>query len=358
MRLRLVGPYLLPSAVFLVILISSAWFSRGALYDLYIEKPAILPAAVVFCAALMAWLGSLLSLEGGAQRRFWLRRTARVASLEILKPLSLWQRLTRRLPDPIEWLARPLLRTRVGRALAEEWTDAGFGDKPSRYLILLLSSALAGGLLGSRLGGSVLAIALAGLAPVLPQRIVRGRAEAQRRLFGEQLPQALDVLASGLAAGLSFQQAVVYAEQELPQPVSHAFTRLRRRTSLGRPVEEAMRSLLDERPEEALALVVDGIILQRQFGGDMVRMLAEIGELLRQRIELEREVRAVTTQGRFSGVVIAALLPVSAGILLAFNPRYIDVLFDTLIGQVLLVIALILQLIGWTIISRLVRIRH
>jgi tight adherence protein B len=87
-------------------------------------------------------------------------------------------------------------------------------------------------------------------------------------------------------------------------------------------------------------------------------MLEESADLLRGRVELEREVRAVTTQGRLTGSVIAALVPVSAGILLAFNPRYIDVLFDTLIGQLLVVVAFVLQLVGWAIISRMVRIRY
>ena len=87
-------------------------------------------------------------------------------------------------------------------------------------------------------------------------------------------------------------------------------------------------------------------------------MLEESADLLRGRVELEREVRAVTTQGRLTGTVIAALVPVSAGILLAFNPRYIDVLFDTLIGQSLVVVAFVLQLVGWAIISRMVRIRY
>jgi tight adherence protein B len=100
------------------------------------------------------------------------------------------------------------------------------------------------------------------------------------------------------------------------------------------------------------------LILQRKFGGDMVQMLGETSALLRERLELEREVRAITTQGRLSGIVIAALVPVSAGFLLAFNPRYIDVLFDNLLGQGLVILALALQLIGWAIISRLVRIRY
>jgi tight adherence protein B len=72
----------------------------------------------------------------------------------------------------------------------------------------------------------------------------------------------------------------------------------------------------------------------------------------------KREVRAVTAQGRLSGWVVGGLVPASAVILLLSNPRYIDVLFNTLPGQALLVLALLLQLVGWLIISRLVQLDY
>jgi tight adherence protein B len=223
--------------------------------------------------------------------------------------------------------------------------------------VLLGAAAVAGWLAGDRTAGPVLSLAFAVSLPLLPWRVVGGRAATGRRRFGEQLPQALDALAAGLAAGLSFPQAVAYARVELPEPMAEALAGLSRRMALGHPVESALKGLLEKHPEESLALVVDGIVLQRQFGGDMVAMLEDTAGLLRERVEWEREVLAITAQGRLSGAVIAGLVPVSAGILLVSNPRYIDVLFDTLLGQVLLVFALILQLAGWAIISRLVRIR-
>lgn len=273
-------------------------------------------------------------------------------------PTPFWIQWLRGIPDPLEWLSGPILRTGAGGRLAQDWADAGLGERASRYLLLLCASFLAGGLLGFRIGGAVLGCALAFLLPLLPRALVSGRAQAARRQFGEQLPAALDTLAAGLAAGLSFQGALDFANRELPEPVAGEFRRLARRISLGHPVEKALRDLHSQREDEGLALVVEGIALQRRFGGDMVQMLNDLAELLRARVELEREVRAVTTQGRLSGYIIGGLVPVSAGLLLALNPRYVDVLFDTLIGQALVVIALLLQLAGWIIISRMIRFRY
>ena len=353
---RFFGVHTFIGGTLMAFVVLGAWFARPNLHTLVRAHPAFFPASASAGVILLLALSGILFLESVALRSAWVRRTTRTTGLEVLVPLPLWLRIVRRIPDPLEWMAGPILRSRMGAVLAEEWEDAGMGGKASRYLLLMVLAAAGGWLLGTRMGGLVLGVALACLGPGLPRALVRRRAEAHRRLFGEQLPQALDAVAAGLAAGLSFQQAVDYAQGELPEPVVAVFARLSRRMLLGHPVEEALGSLLEEYPNESLALVVDGVALQRRFGGDLVRMLDETADLLRQRVELEREVHAVTTQGRFSGMIIAALLPVSAGILLTFNPQYIDVLFNTLIGQILLVFAILLQLIGWVIISRLVRV--
>ena len=358
MRSRILNRNTLIGAALIALFVLIVWVFRQQLQLASWEHPAFFPAIALASATLMVVLSMILWVEAGTMRRVWKARTADVSELPALEPepIILW--LMRRTPDPLEWLAKPIWRTTWGLALFDEWQDAELGGKPSRYLLLIIATALVGGFLGYRIGGMLLGIALAFILPILPKAWIRNRAQAYRRRFGEQLPQALDSFASGLSAGLSFEQAIRFAQEDLPSPIKEAFAKLSRQIALGHPINEALRKLLAEHPDESLALALDGLILQRQFGGDMVRMLEETADLLRGRVELEREVRAVTTQGRLSGSVIAGLVPVSAGILLAFNPRYIDVLFDTLIGQLLVVIALVLQLVGWAIISRMVRIRY
>ena len=358
MRNRFLNQTTLIGAVLIVTFVLIVWLFRRQLQSASWAHPAFFPAIATASMALIIILSLILWVEAGTMRRTWKARTAQVSQLPALKPEPIISWLLRRIPDPLEWLAKPILRTTIGMSLVEEWQGAELSGKPSRFILLLIAAAFVGGFLGYRIGGALLGTALVFIMPIFPRTMIRNRAQAYRRRFGEQLPQALDAFASGLSAGLSFEQAIHFAQEDLPQPIKGTFLKLSRRIHLGHPIDEALLRLLSEHPDESLALALDGLILQRQFGGDMVRMLEETADLLRDRVELEREVRAVTTQGRLSGSVIAALVPVSAGILLAFNPRYIDVLFDTLIGQMLVVLALVLQLIGWAIISRMVRIRY
>jgi tight adherence protein B len=80
-----------------------------------------------------------------------------------------------------------------------------------------------------------------------------------------------------------------------------------------------------------------------------------MAELVRRRVELQNEVKTLTAQGRLSAVVIALLVPVSLGLLSLF-PGYTDVLFNTTIGNLVLIVAGILEIIGAAIVARLIRI--
>jgi|Deesub1362A_J573_1020465.scaffolds.fasta_scaffold08007_4 tight adherence protein B len=342
----------------MALITSAIWFQRGAIYTRVRDNPSLIPAGLVGVLILTLIILASLWVEHNAQRRYWLQRGERLALQAPLAPAPWPLPLLERMPDPLEWIMGPFLRSPQGQAMAELWRDARMGERPSRYVLLLAGAFILGYLFGTRIGGGLLGVGLGVVFALFPRQWVHNRAQAYRRRFGEQLPLALDALAAGLSAGLSFPQAVDYAARELPDPVGGAFERLSRRMELGLPVEEAMQKMHAEHPDESLALVLDGISLQRQFGGDLVEMLEETARLLRERVELEREVRAITAQGRLSGWVVAALVPVSAAILLFTNPLYINVLFETVVGQALTVLALMMQLVGLWIISRLIRIRY
>lgn len=87
----------------------------------------------------------------------------------------------------------------------------------------------------------------------------------------------------------------------------------------------------------------------------MALLMRELAGFMRSRVTLENEVRTLTAQGRLSAIVIALLVPFSVG-LLSFFPGYVDILFQTDIGNMVLVAAGILELIGTGIILRVIRL--
>lgn len=336
----------------------AAWIFRDLLRLTIRDNPETVAAVVVGIAVLLFSYFATSQFEGRLNARRFLARTEQVTGLHSLGTVSRLRRIRSRFPDLLEWVAKPVLSTNYGENLRQDWVDSGWGSKGSRALALLLLAAVLTGIAGVRVAGWLLTIFLMPTTFLLLRSAISAIAESARKRLIEQLPHALESLASGLSAGLTFQQSVAFASHELPEPSANLMRRLDFRMNLGHPVEAAMSAITDIQADEALALAIDGIVLQRQFGGDLIAHLEEVATLLRDRLELQREVRSVTAQGRLSGWVIGALVPVSAGILLTFNPQYIKILFDTLIGQLVLVTVILLQIIGWVLISRLIRIRY
>lgn len=349
------GP--LVSIVVISSLTAVGWMTKESLHAWVDTHRASVPSVVLGLAVWVLAASSLLLLERRWRAKQWLGRSEALTGLHKLGPETALERMREKVPDPLELLATPLRRSAFGQTLLQDWQDAGLGSKLSRYLLLLIATAAVGGVIGSRIAGPLLGVGMAMITPWIPLRIVAGRADDRRKRFGDQVPGALDAIAAGLAAGLSFPATVNFAAEELPAPIRDAMRSLHLRMKLGHSVEDSLSWLLDRHQgEEGLNLAFDGVILQRRLGGDLVRMLEETASVVRERVELEQEVRAVTAQGRLSGWVIGGLVPVSAVLLLVSNPRYINVLFETIPGQALLIVALLLQLMGWAVISRLVRV--
>jgi len=102
---------------------------------------------------------------------------------------------------------------------------------------------------------------------------------------------------------------------------------------------------------------VIAVVIQRATGGDLAEVLDKIGKLIRQRFELYGHVKALTAEGRLSGIVLLALPPGLLMFLSASNYDYVRVLFETEVGNKMLVITAIFQLVGALAIKKIVAIK-
>jgi len=317
-----------------------------------------LVAGVVAAAAVASGVFALQEfIAGWLDGRNWERRARRaVEGRALTRSVS---KGARRRFDLFDWLTGPFFRTRLGRWLADAWRG-GFPlpSPPYWYLALMALTSAALFAFGAVIttGPPIFGFILGLLAPALPITLVHNRAVDWRRRLNDQLPDILDALSNSIKAGYSLEQAIEFASRELAEPGHGAFGRVARQIELDHPLTGALQELAQEYPGEDLRLIVDGIILQKEVGGNLSAMLQEMAELIRSRVKLANDMRALSSQGRLSGWVIAALVPVSAAILMILNPRYADVLFITLPGQLALVAAAITFFAGTFAIFKILQV--
>src|SRR5262245_23490827 len=175
--------------------------------------------------------------------------------------------------------------------------------------------------------------------------------------FGDQLPDAMELTARALRAGHSLAAGMHVVSEELPPPVSKEFARVYEEQNLGIPLEDALYGMCDRVPNLDLKFFVTSVAIQRQTGGDLAEILDRIGHVIRERIKIQGQVRALSAEGRLSGIVLI-VLPIGLFLLLLWmKPDYVKLLWTDPTGIKMSVFAIILMMIGAFAIRKIVDIK-
>lgn len=255
----------------------------------------------------------------------------------------------------VGWLQRSLVRRGRHRVVEARLKQAGWRLRAAEYFSLRLGGGLFLGLAAGLVRGPAWFLPVAAAGFLLPEVLVERAIKKRRRAFVIQLPDMLTTVSNSLRTGFSFLQAVEVAAEEMERPAAVELRQVVRETQVDIPLEDALANLYVRMPIPEVQLVVTAVIIQRQVGGNLAGLLDQVGETVRMRLSLERELSALTSQGRLSGWIVG-LLPIGIGGLLFFvNPHYIGLLFTDILGQVLLAGAGTLEILGAFIIRRMVR---
>lgn len=223
--------------------------------------------------------------------------------------------------------------------------------------------AIAGGL--TVLGGTVATVVGSlWLAPVgaamgagVSLLFLQQRKRKRIALFMAGLPEAVELMGRALRAGHGLASGMQLVSHEMKGPVSQEFGRVFEEQNLGVPVDEALRGMSERVPTMDVRFLVTAIIIQRATGGDLAEILDKIGRLIRQRFELVGHVKALTAEGRLSGLVLLALPPGLLAFIAMSNPSYVAPLFQTTLGTKLLAVTVVLQLLGAVAIKKIISIK-
>jgi tight adherence protein B len=252
-----------------------------------------------------------------------------------------------------------LMSPAAQRKLAERLDLAGVARKPAEWallggclgivvaaaLSLVTNYVLAGVLVGALIGWLTMRLSLS-------FRIVR-----RRTAFADQLPDVLQLVASALKSGFSLPQALDAVVRENAQPVAGEFARAIAETRLGADLEDGLEAVANRMDSDDLRWTVTAIRIQQGVGGNLAEVLTTIVGTIRERAFLRRQVRALSAEGRLSAYVIVTL-PWLIGIWLFISrPQYMRLLLTTHVGQVMLVGAIGLMVLGALWMRRAIKIR-
>jgi tight adherence protein B len=240
--------------------------------------------------------------------------------------------------------------------MEREIEAAGMKWRPGEVIVASLLLGLSVGLLGLALRGPLAGLLLAVVAGVTPTLYIRINASRRRSAFVGQLSDVLMLIAGALRAGYSLQQALAAAGEDANPPASEEFRRAMAEIRLGATMDDALKDLARRIGVVDFDWTVMAIQVQREVGGDLAEILEVIAETIRERERIRGHIKALTAEGRLSGIILGAMPFVMAGFLLLRQPAYLEPLYTTGMGLFMIGGALFLMIVGGLWMRKIVKI--
>jgi tight adherence protein B len=320
---------------------------------------AIFGSVLLFVDTFVGWMARSHSEGRAINLRLKLLRGGRTQgqALTLLKRSD--SALPESLPEPIQ---------RIGRRLERTLMMAQVTTATPRLMLMLLLAPFA-------ILFVILLIMVATGTPVGFGRIVivgtfsvviglfipifglQLRANQMRKKMQDQFPIALDVFIRGLRAGHPVAAALDLLTVELPDPIGSQFGVVVDEVTYGAELRDALHSMAERWDLPDMRMFVVSLSVQSETGGNLAEVLENLGQVIRERQSLLLKVRALSSEGRMTAIILTALPILAFTFLFAVNPGfYLDVADDPYFlpgfGSLMLLYA-----IGFITIRRMVDIK-
>jgi tight adherence protein B len=244
--------------------------------------------------------------------------------------------------------------------LAHQLERADLSLHPTEYIILRVTFAIVGFVAPLFLMGGVEAYLVAAVGGILGYNLPKFWLNRKRKQrvdkLNAQLPEALTIISNSLKAGFGLLQALSAAGDQLEHPISTELQRTIHEMNVGSSAEVALLALSERGGSYDLDIVVTAILVQRTVGGNLGEILDTVAHTMRERIRIRGEIQTLTAQQKLTGIVIGLLPLVVAGLFQLMSPGYMDPLFTTTMGKVMVGAAVVMEVIGVLVIQRILQI--
>lgn len=192
---------------------------------------------------------------------------------------------------------------------------------------------------------------------MLPLIKIKMQRTKRFKTFEHQLPEALDLMARALRAGHAFSVGMKMVGDEFPDPIGPEFNRTVEEISFGIDTPEAMENLNNRVVSTDLKFFITALVVQRETGGNLAEIIEAISRLIRQRFELLARVKALSAEGRLSGIVLFVMPFIMGGVLWYMNEDYMRLLIEDELGLMMAGGAGLLMIFGGVVMKKMCDIK-
>jgi tight adherence protein B len=201
---------------------------------------------------------------------------------------------------------------------------------------------------------TVITLAVMAAGGAVPVGVVWIKAVRRLKAFENQLPDVLITLAAALKAGHSFKQGLQTIVDEGNPPASKEFHRVLAEGRLGRPLELALFDMSERLGSKNFDFVITAVKIQQQVGGSLAGLVDMVADTVRQRQQFIRKIKGLTAMGRAGAYTLVGLPFFIATMITIINPTYMDPLYHSHTGHMLIYSGLAMMAFGSLCLKKIV----
>jgi tight adherence protein B len=292
----------------------------------------------LFCVAFVLAWAAVISVLRARRKDHELKVTRRLQAFSFVPDAAVLLKPADGMLAPVEgWLARVGLRIEPGLAVAL----AAIGVVSTAFIWQVVFP----------LAGMIWAVLVVTLAVLGPQVRYQQRVNA----MVAQIPLFIDQVIRGLVTGRNVEGAIQLAMEDLKVPLRDVIERAHKNVELGADLGEALRDMATFHNVRELHMLALAIQTSRTYGGSPREMLESVVNLIRQREQMQRELRAMTGETRVTAWVLGAMPTMIAGFMVYSSPSYIGTMWYDPSGRTVLMVAGGFQALGVLILWRMIK---
>ena len=262
--------------------------------------------------------------------------------------------------DKLQQLESEQKQTRKTTGIKDRIQQAGLGFSVTAFY---LGSLVFGGIVAfvvwmswpnQYLAGGAFFVAAFGF----PRWTISFLANRRRGAFTNEFANAVDIIVRGVKSGLPINECLQIIANESTEPLASEFKELTNDIKVGVPFDRCLERLYERMPIPELNFFVIVLTIQQQTGGNLAETLSNLSTVLRQRKIMKEKIKALSSEAKASAWIIGSLPPIVAVMITISAPGYLDPMFETTMGNALLVGAGIWMLSGILAMGKMVRFKY
>ena len=179
----------------------------------------------------------------------------------------------------------------------------------------------------------------------------------KKKQIEQDLLNAIIIMNNAFRSGRSTMQAIEIVAHELKGPISQEFKKMHLEISYGLSLDVVFERFSKRVESEEVSYITSSLSILNKTGGNIIKVFSSIEKMLFNKRKLKQEMKSLTSSANMISKVLLFMPFVFIAVISLLNPTYFKPLFNTSLGNILLIVILIIYILYAFIVNKIMKVR-